>query len=130
MSDLVARRNQLLVMHTMEKDRSQILPKALAMAIKAILTVFKNQIEKIDTNIVSLIESCADHQAKNTILQSMPGIGKIASASLISNLPELGYISSKQASALVGVAPMDRESGRYKGLRRIQGGRDLVRTVL
>ena len=130
MSNLVARRNQLLVMQTMEKNRLQILPKALAMTIKPILTVFKNQIEKIETKIVSLIESCDDYQAKNTILQSMPGIGKIASASLISNLPELGYISSKQASALVGVAPMNRESGRYKGLRRIQGGRHQVRTVL
>lgn len=130
MSDLVARRNQLLVMQTMEKNRLQILPKSLAMTIKPILTVFKNQIEKIETKIVSLIESCDDYQAKNTILQSMPGIGKIASASLISNLPELGYISSKQASALVGVAPMNRESGRYKGLRRIQGGRHQVRTVL
>jgi transposase len=130
MSDLVARRSQLLVMQTMEKNRLQILPKALAMTIKPILTVFKNQIEKIETKIVSLIESCPDYQAKNIILQSMPGIGKIASASLISNLPELGYISSKQASALVGVAPMNRESGRYKGLRRIQGGRHQVRTVL
>ena len=130
MSNLVARRNQLLVMQTMEKNRLQILPKSLAMTIKPLLTVFKNQIEKIETKIVSLIESCADYQAKNIILQSMPGIGKIASASLISNLPELGYISSKQASALVGVAPMNRESGRYKGLRRIQGGRHQVRTVL
>jgi transposase len=130
MSDLVARRSQLLVMQTMEKNRLQILPKALAMTIKPILAVFKNQIEKIETKIVSLIQSCDDYQAKNIILQSMPGIGKIASASLISNLSELGYISSKQASALVGVAPMNRESGRYKGLRRIQDGRHQVRTVL
>ena len=60
----------------------------------------------------------------------MKGIGKIASASIISNLPELSYISSKQASALVGVAPMNRESGRYKGHRKIQGGRHQARTVL
>jgi transposase len=130
MSDLVARRNQLLVIQTMERNRLQILSKSLAMTIKPILTVFKNQIEKIETKIVSRIESCADYQAKSIILQSMPGIGKITSASLISNLPELVYIVSKQASALVGVAPMNRESGRYKGLRRIQGGRHQVRTVL
>ena len=117
-------------MPTIKNNRLQILPKTLAMTIKPILTVFKKQIEKIETKIISLIESCTDYQAKNTILQSMPSIGKITSASLISNLPELGYISSKQASALVGVAPMNRESGRYKGLRRIQGGRHQVRTVL
>jgi len=130
MSDLVARRNQLLVMQTMEKNRLQILPKNLAMTIKPILTAIKNQVTQIENKIVKLIESCPDYQAKNTILQSMTGIGKIASASIISNLPELGYMTSKQASSLVGVAPMNRESGRYKGQRKIQGGRHQVRTVL
>lgn len=130
MSDLVSRRNQLLAMQTMEKNRLQILPKDLAMTIKPILTAFKNQIIKIEKKLIELIESCPDYQAKNTILQSMTGIGKIASASIISNLPELGFITSKQASSLVGVAPMNRESGRYKGQRKIQGGRHQVRTVL
>ena len=130
MSDLVARRNQLLAMQTMEKNRLQILPKELAMTIKPVLTAFKIQIEKIEAKIVKHIESCPDYQAKNTILQSMKGIGKIAAASIISNLPELGYINSKKASALVGVAPMNKESGRFKGMRKIQGGRHQVRTVL
>ena len=130
MSDLVARRNQLLTMQTMEKNRLQIMPKELAMTIKPVLTLFKNQINKIEDKIVKVIESCPEYQAKNMILQSMTGIGKIAAASIISNLPELGYICSKQASALVGVAPMNRESGRYKGKRKIQGGRPQVRTVL
>ena len=130
MSDLVARRNQLLVMQTMEKNRLQILPKELKMTIKPILTVFKNQITKIENKIVKLIESNADYQAKNIILQSMKGIGKIAAASIISNLPELGYINNKEASSLVGVAPMNKESGRFKGHRKIQGGRHQVRTVL
>ncbi|WP_448570086.1 transposase, partial [Thalassotalea ganghwensis] len=130
MSDLVARRNQLLVMQTMEKNRLQILPKELAMTIKPILTAFKNQIAKIEHKIIAIIESCPEYSAKNSILQSMKGIGKIAAASLISNLPELGYMTNKQASALVGVAPINRESGRYKGQRKIQGGRHQVRTVL
>ncbi|REL29352.1 IS110 family transposase [Thalassotalea euphylliae] len=130
MSDLVARRNQLLVMQTMEKNRLQSLPKSLSMTIKPILTAFKHQILKIEKKLVELIESCPEYQKKNTILQSMTGIGKIAAASIISNLPELGYVTGKQASSLVGVAPMNRESGRYKGQRRIQGGRHQVRTVL
>ena len=130
MSDLVARRNQLLSMQTMEKNRIQIMPKNLASTINPILTVFKNQIQKVEDKITKLIESCEEYLSKSTILQSMPGIGKIASASIISNLPELGYISSKQASALVGVAPINRESGRYKGLSKISGGRPKVRTVL
>ncbi|WP_394389752.1 IS110-like element ISShwo3 family transposase [Shewanella woodyi] len=130
MSDLVSRRNQILAMQTMEKNRLQILPKDLAMTIKPILTAFKNQIEKIEAKIIKLIESCPDYQAKNIILQSMKGIGKIAAASIISNLPELGYINNKEASSLVGVAPMNKESGRFKGQRKIQGGRHQVRTVL
>ena len=96
MSDLVARRNQLLVMQTMEKNRLQILPKELVMTIKPILTAFNHQIKKIENKIIKIIESCPEYQARNTILQSMKGIGKIAAASIISNLPELGYISSKQ----------------------------------
>lgn len=92
--------------------------------------MFKNQTEKVEAKIIKLIESCPDYQAKNVILQSMKGIGKIAAASIISNLPELGYISNKQASSLVGVAPINRESGRYKGVRKIQGGRHQIRTVL
>lgn len=130
MSDLVARRNQLLAMQTMEKNRIQILPKELAMTIKPILTALKNQIEKIEVKILGLIESCPEYQAKNEILQSMKGIGKIASASIISNLPELGYMTNKQASALIGVAPINKESGRFKGQRKIQGGRHQIRTVL
>jgi len=92
----------------MEKNRLQILPKELAMTIKPVLTAFKNQIEKIECKIIKLIESCLDYQAKNDILQSMKGIEEIVSASIISNLPELGYTTNKQASALDGVAPINR----------------------
>ena len=130
MSDLVTRRNQLLSMQTMEKNRQQILPQSLASSIKPILTALKNQIVKVEEKISKLIDTCPEYQAKNEILQSMPGIGKIASASIISNVPELGFITNKQASSLIGVAPITRESGRLKGKRTIQGGRAQVRTVL
>ena len=130
MSDLVTRRNQLLSMQTMEKNRQQILPQSLESSIKPILTALKNQIVKVEEKISKLIDTCPEYQAKNEILQSMPGIGKIASASIISNVPELGFITNKQASSLIGVAPITRESGRLKGKRTIQGGRAQVRTVL
>ncbi len=130
MSDLVIRRNQLLSMQTMEKNRIQILPKSLHSSIKVMLTALKNQITKIEQKLIKLIEECPEHQAKNSLLQSMPGIGNIAAASLISNVPELGYMTNKQAASLIGVAPVTRESGRYKGKRFIQGGRAQVRTVL
>jgi len=100
------------------------------MTIKPVLTLFKHQIKKIEDKLVKFIESGSDYQAKNIILQSMKGISKIAAASNISNLPELGYISSKQVSSLVGVVPMNRERGRYKGVRKIQGRSHQVRPFL
>ncbi|EPR5036055.1 IS110 family transposase [Vibrio alginolyticus] len=130
MSDLVTRRNQLLTMQTMERNRLQILPKNISSTITPILTALKNQIEKVEAKIAKLIESCPEYQAKNTILQSMPGVGKVLAASLISNVPELGFITNKQASSLIGVAPITRESGRFKGKRLIQGGLTQVRTVM
>ncbi|MFE8073537.1 IS110 family transposase [Marinobacteraceae bacterium S3BR75-40.1] len=129
-SDLLARRRQLLNMQTMEKNRQQIMPKSLAGTIKPVLTVLKNQIKKVDQRLQKLIESCDDYKAKNDIIQSMPGIGNVVALSLISNMPELGYISNKEAAALVGVAPMNRESGRYEGQRKIRGGRAQIRTVM
>ncbi|EGQ8941612.1 IS110 family transposase [Vibrio parahaemolyticus] len=130
MSDLVTRRNQLLTMQTMERNRLQILPKNISSTITPILTALKNQMEKVEAKIAKLIESCPEYQAKSTILQSMPGVGKVLAASLISNVPELGFITNKQASSLIGVAPITRESGRFKGKRLIQGGRTQVRTVM
>ncbi|MDD2343463.1 MAG: IS110 family transposase [Tolumonas sp.] len=130
MSELVARRRQLLTMQTMEKNRLQSLPKHIAVTIKPVLTVFKNQLEKTEQKIRKLIEDNPEYQSKNRILQSVPGIGHIAAASIISNVPELGYINHKQAAALIGVAPINRESGCYKGKRVTQGGRAQVRTVL
>ncbi|SJL84210.1 Transposase IS116/IS110/IS902 family protein [Vibrio palustris] len=77
------------------------------------MTAFKKQIEKIEMLIMTLIEKTPDYQSKNIILQSVPGIGKVSASAIISNVPELGYINNKQAASLIGVAPMNRESGRY-----------------
>jgi len=60
----------------------------------------------------------------------MPGVGNVVAISLLSNLPELGLMNNKQAAALVGVAPINKESGPYQGKRRIRGGRPQIRTVM
>ncbi|MFC1684145.1 IS110 family transposase [Pseudomonadota bacterium] len=130
MSDLLARRGQLLTMQTMEKNRLQIMPKSLQSSIKPILTVIKNQIDKINLKLQKLIDSCEEYKAKNEILQSMPGVGNVVALSLLSNMPELGYVSNKEAAALVGVAPINRESGIYQGHRKVRGGRHQIRTVM
>jgi transposase len=130
MSDLLSRRRQLTRMQTMEKNRLTIMPKKITGTINPVLTVLKHQLEKVDQHLSKLIEACPDYHQKNEILQSMPGIGHVVAFSLLADMPELGNISSKQAAALVGVAPFNRESGTYKGQRKIRGGRYQVRTVM
>jgi len=130
MSDLLARRGQLMTMQTMEKNRLQIMPKELHSLIKPILTAIKNQIEKINFKLQKLIDSCEEYKAKNDIIQSMPGVGSVVALSLLSNMPELGFINNKEAAALVGVAPINRESGIYNGHRKVRGGRHQIRTVM
>ena len=130
MADIVRRRNQLIEMQTKEKNRLQIMPKSVQSSIKAISLILKKHIEKMNDELAELIESCPDYSAKSELVQSMPGIGKVSAAALISYLPELGLMNSKQVAALVGVAPMSKESGKYKGKQVTQGGRHQVRTVL
>ena len=130
MSDLLSRRCQLMEMRTMEKNRLQILPKSLESTITPMLTVINNQLRKIDNKMAKLIEQCDEYQIKNDIIQSVPGVGNVVAFSLLSNMPELGYITNKEAAALVGVAPINRESGAFKGKRMIRGGRHQIRTAM
>jgi transposase len=130
MSDLLSRRRQLIQLQTMEKNRLTIMPKELVSLINPILTAIKKQLEKVDQKLLTLIESCDEYKTKNAIMQSMPGVGNVVAFSLLSNMPELGYISNKEAAALVGVAPINRESGLYQGQRQIRGGRHQIRTVM
>lgn len=130
MSDLLSRRRQLMGIQTMEKNRLQIMPKEITSSINPVLTVLKNQLEKIDNKLHKLIESCDDYKIKNDIVQSVPGVGKVVAFNLISEMPELGYITNNEASSLVGVAPFNRESGSYEGKRMIRGGRAQIRTAM
>ncbi len=130
MSDLLSRRRQLMEMQTMEKNRLQIMPKEITSSIKPVLTVMKNQLDKIDNKLQKLIDSRDEYKIKNDIVQSVPGVGKVVAFNLISEMPELGYINNKEASSLVGVAPFNRESGSYKGNRMIRGGRSQIRTAM
>lgn len=130
MSDLLSRRWQLINLQTMEKNRLHIMPKKLQGSIKALLTVLKKQLEKINKKLIQCIENNEEYQRKNAIIQSLPGAGQVVAVSLICDMPELGYINHKQAAALIGVAPINRESGQYRGKRKIRGGRVQIRTVL
>ena len=129
-SDLLARRSQLLEMSTQEKNRASILPKALHVSLDRILRHLKAVIERIEKRLDKLIDELPEWQEKRDVLMSVNGVGKVLAYTLLSDLPELGMLNRKEIAALVGVAPMNRDSGHYKGKRHIRGGRAKVRRVL
>ncbi len=129
-SDLLSRRNQLIEMRTMEKNRLSILPKVLHSQIKQHIQYIIKLIDSIEKKLDKLINATPQWQDLMTILMSVKGVGKVLAYTLISNLPELGQLNRKEIAALVGVAPMNKESGSYKGKRTIRGGRYQVRTIL
>ncbi len=129
-SDLLARRRQLLDMATMEKNRLAILPKALHAGLRMHLKQLNNAVSKLERQLDELIDDTPEFQAKRDLLLSVNGVGKVLAYTLLSDLPELGQLNRQQIAALVGVAPMNRDSGRYNGRRHIRGGRYRVRSVL
>lgn len=130
LSDLLARRSQLLEMQTMEKNRLSVLPKPLHASLNRHLKHLQSELRKLEALLDRCIESEPEWQARRDLLMSVNGVGKVLAYTLLSDLPELGSLNRKEIAALVGVAPMNRESGNYQGKRRIRGGRANVRKVL
>lgn len=128
LSALVTRRRQLLAMLGAEEKRLQLTPKRLHSSIHAIVAAIKAQLDDLDGQMVGYVQE--HFGGLEQLLRSASGIGPVCSATLIAALPELGHLSRRQIAALVGVAPMAKDSGRSKGRRRIQGGRFEVRRVL
>ena len=128
--DLLTRRSQLMEMSTMEKNRLQIMPKELHSSIKGLLKTLEKQIEAISNKVDGLVRQVKEWRVKTEILTSVPGVGKVLAYTLLSELPELGSLNSKEIAALVGLAPFNKESGRMTGKRRIRGGRPRVRTIM
>lgn len=128
--DLLVRRSQLLEMSTMEKNRLQILPKSLHRSIKSMLRMLQNQIETVTRQIEQEVTKVDQWRTKMEIMTSVPGVGKVLAYTFLSELPELGSLNRKEIAALVGVAPINRDSGKLNGKRRIRGGRHRVRTVM
>lgn len=128
--DLMVRRRQLIEMSTMEKNRLDVMPKSLHADLRRHVQHITKQIAKIDAVLDKAVEAVDEWREKRDILLSVPGIGPTVVNTLLADLPELGQLSHKQISALAGLAPYNRESGSWKGKRRIRGGRASVRTML
>jgi transposase len=128
--DLLSRRRQLVNMRTKELNRVKIMGKALEVSCKRIIRTLDLEIARMEKLLDRLIENESEWAEKKALLKTAPGIGDTMVYTLLADLPELGTMTNKQAAALVGVAPMNRDSGKMKGKRRIQGGRYSVRTTL
>lgn len=128
--DLLARRRQLMGLLTMEKNRQQIMPEFLRADIRRHIVYMEKQVQKIDQWLSERVQKEEQWREKRDIMRSMPGIGDVAVNTLLGDMPELGTMTQRQAGALAGVAPMNRDSGLLRGKRRIKGGRATVRTVL
>lgn len=131
MQELLGRRTQLVGMRTMEKNRlGTALSRTVRRSIEAHLAWLDEQIGAAEEELDAAIESSAVWKAKDELLQSIQGIGPGVARTLLFELPELGTLSREQIAALVGVAPMNRDSGRWSGKRFIVGGRAAVRNVV
>ncbi len=128
---LVARRRQLVEMRVAEKNRrSQMRDARLRARLDEHLNWLAEAIAEVDREIEDHIRKSPIWRAKEDLLTSVPGIGGTTARTLIADLPELGSLSRRKIAALVGVAPINRDSGAWRGRRHIAGGRPNVRTAL
>jgi transposase len=131
LAELVARRRQIVEMIGMEQNRRrQARAPRVARTIAATLGVLEAQLAELDRDIGGAVRGCPAWRAADDLLRSVPGIGPVASRTLIAEMPELGRLDRRGAAALVGVAPVNRDSGQMRGHRAIAGGRTAVRNVL
>lgn len=131
LAELVARRRQLVEMLGAEQNRHrQARARGLPQRIRTHITWLTRAIEDLDEEIARLIRSSPVWRETENLLTSAPGIGDITAHALIADLPELGHLNRRRIAALVGLAPWNRDSGRWRGRRMIGGGRPAVRRAL
>lgn len=128
LSALVMRRRQLLEMRVAEASRLALAHPSARKSVTAVLQTLDRQLMGVDADI----DGCMREHFKETLawLDTVKGVGPVLKSTLLALLPELGRLSGRAISALVGVAPMARESGKWRGQRQISGGRHEVRTVI
>jgi transposase len=131
LAELVARRRQLVEMIGMEKNRArQARGKRVQRSLAAILKALEAQLASLDRDIDGVVRGSPVWRAAEELLTSVPGVGDVTARTLIAELPELGALDRRRIAALVGVAPVNRDSGQWRGHRAIAGGRVAVRNTL
>ena len=131
LDSLTLRRNQLVKQRAMEKQHLEtVINKDTERSINRNLKFLDKEIERIEEKIDELIHLDVKIKEKVNRLATIKGVGSVASVTIVSDIPELGTLSNKEISALVGVAPFCRDSGTMRGKRTIWGGRSQVRSIL
>jgi transposase len=124
------RRRQIVEMITAEQNRRVSAPEWIRPDIEELIAILKKRLAAIDRDLNKLIRKSPLWREKDKILQSFPGVGPVTASTMIAALPELGTLNRRQIAALVGVAPLNCDSGTHKGKRKIWGGRGDIRSVL
>jgi transposase len=127
---LWARREQLVQMLEAEKKRRQGAPETVRASLERLIAVLEEEIAQIEAEVAALMEADASLSQKAALLQTAVGVGAVVAYGLLAELPELGQVSREAIAALAGLAPVRRESGRWRGSARIGGGRWRVRRLL
>jgi transposase len=127
---VVTRRRQLVDMLTAERNRLSCAPLGLRKELQAHIRWRERRIAGLDTELEHAIRTSPVWRAQEARLRSVPGIGPIVARTLLAQLPELGTLAPKPLAALVGVAPLNRDSGLFRGRRKVGAGRAAVRAVL
>ena len=127
---LVARRRQLGDMLVAERHRLRTADPSVRGSVETVVAFLESQKADADRALAQAVEGSAVWRERDDLLRSVPGVGRVLATTLIAELPELGQLSGKQIAALVGVAPLARDSGRLRGRRSVWGGRAPVRAAL
>jgi len=131
LGELVTRRRQLLEILAGESNRRPLVrDRTVRRRLDAHIAWLRREIRDLETDLGSTIRGSAAWRETDDLLRSVPGVGPITSASLIAELPELGQLGRRQIAALAGLAPINRDSGQWRGRRCIGGGRRVVRSAL
>lgn len=128
---LLSRRQQLLAMRVMESNRlGTATDSAVRAGLERHIAWLEAELSEAEQQLAAAVRASPAWQEKDQLLKSVPGIGPVVSQTLLAALPELGTVAGRQVAALVGLAPFNDDSGMRQGLRRIRGGRAVVRRVL
>jgi transposase len=127
---MLVRRQQVIGMITTENNRLWSADVHIVQAIQRHIAWLKQQLKDLDQDLENQIKNSPIWREKDDLLKSVPGVGPVLSLTLMSALPELGTLNRKQIAALAGVAPFNRDSGKYRGKRTTKGGRTRVRSAL